>query len=77
MPGMTEHACNSSTQEAEAGESRSKPAQANSSREPISKKKKKNPSLRRSGGVAQDVGLSSSPSTAKKNKFYIHISNHH
>jgi hypothetical protein len=33
-----------------------KPAQANSSQDPISKKKQNNPSQKRAGGVAQGVG---------------------
>jgi hypothetical protein len=40
-----------------------KPAWANSSQETLSGK---NPSQKRAGGVAQEVGLSSNPSTAKK-----------
>jgi hypothetical protein len=42
-----------------------KPAWANSSQETLSGK---NPSQKRAGGVAQEVGLSPNPSTAKKKR---------
>jgi hypothetical protein len=45
------HACNLSTQEAE-GDFSSRPDQANSSQEPISKK----PITKKAGGVAQGIG---------------------
>jgi hypothetical protein len=45
----------------------SKPAQANRSWDPMSKKKKKN-TTKRSSGVAQDVGPESKPQYCKKKK---------
>jgi hypothetical protein len=63
------HACNLSYSVGRDQEDHgSKPAQANSSRDPISKK----PFTKTAGAVAQGVGLSSNPSTAKKKKKITH-----
>jgi hypothetical protein len=60
------HACNPSYSRGRDQEDHDlKPAQANSLWDPISEKKHHN---KRAGRVAQGVGLSSNPSTAKKKK---------
>jgi hypothetical protein len=59
------HVCNPScSRDRDQEDCGSKPGQASSLRDPISK----SPSQKRAGGVAQDVGLSSNPSTTIKKK---------
>jgi hypothetical protein len=59
------HACNPSYSGSRNQEDHSsKPAQTNSSRDPISKK----PSKKRAGRMAQDIGSEFNPSMQKKKK---------
>jgi hypothetical protein len=61
------HACNRSYSGGRDQEDHgSKPAQEIVPQDPISKK----PNTKKAGGMAQDVGLSSSPGTAKEKKKY-------